>query len=122
MGNKQTILESRDCKTKHRWYDVIIAWANGEKIQCQWSDAAVPHWRDYEYSEVPAFNDNKYIWRIKPKTVTKKYRMALVNTPKDGDKAIALDLDDYSLDFPAEREVQGFIRWIGDMVEVEVEV
>lgn len=109
--------------TKHRWYDVIVAWAGGEQIQCQWSDAAVPHWRDYEYSEVPAFNDNKYMWRVKPKTITKRYRMALVSTPKFNSvkNVISVDITNTSIDDPAEYNVLGFIRWVGDIVEVEVE-
>lgn len=113
-------------KTKHKWYDVVVAWANGEKIQCQWSDAAVPHWRDYEYSEVPAFNDDKYMWRIKPKVVTKKYRMALVNMyggiVLKEPYVTAIDVTHSSIDDPAEYNTQGFICWVGDIVEVEVEI
>ena len=107
--------------TKHRWYDVIVAWANGEKIQCRWSGAAVPHWRDYEYSEVPAFNDDNYMWRIKPKTITKKYRMALVkDTCYEG--CTCVEVTNTSIDDPAEYNVLGFIRWVGEPVEVEIEV
>ena len=35
---------------------------------------------------------------------------------------VALDIALFSIDFPAERETQGFIRWVGDVVEVEIEV
>lgn len=102
--------------TKHKHYDVIVDWANGEKIQCQWSDAAVPHWRDYEYSEVPAFNDNKYIWRIKPRTQVVRYRMAkLLDEGKE--RVAAVDIDKFN-----RASIDGFICWVGDITEIEVEV
>ena len=103
---------------KHRWYDVIVAWASGEKIQ--YSDVCNIAWQDYKPlvgNCVPAFNYEDYEWRIKPKTVTKKYRMALMAHPKD---VCAINVTDSCLDFPVEYEIQGFIRWIGDTVEVEV--
>lgn len=108
--------------TKHRWYDVIVAWASGEKIQFNTCNEGWVDYVPYAENSVPAFNCNEFCWRIKPKTTIKRYRMALINTPNDEDKPVALDLADYSLDFPAEQEVHGFIRWIGDMVEVEIEV
>lgn len=105
---------------KHRWYDVIVAWANGEKIQCNDSRFR-SKWVDYDSSCTPDFCDGYFQWRIKPKTIIKKYRMALV---KDIGvyNVVSLDVSLFNLDFPAEREVQGFIRWIGDIAEVEVEV
>lgn len=108
--------------TKHKWYDVIVAWASGEKIQVK-STKGNDTFEDYiDYDGVtPDFASKFWEWRIKPKTVTKRYRMALVeDVPFD--TVVALDLAEYSLDFPAEREVAGFIRWVGDAVEVEVEV
>lgn len=116
MNTKQVSLESKDCKYKHRWYDVIVAWANGEKIQCN-DTRFQPKWIDYDSSCTPDFCDGYFEWRVKPKTITKKYRMALVDDEYHGKRDLSL----FSLDFPAEREVQGFIRWVGDIVEVEIE-
>lgn len=106
---------------KHKYYDVIVAWAGGEKIQFRRDNSE--EWETYtaNLNAVPAFNC-EYVWRVKPKSVTKKYRMALVDDEYLGKSIFALDLSLFSLDFPAEREVQGFIRWVSDIVEVEIEV
>lgn len=106
---------------KHKYYDVIVAWANGEQIQClvnigdEWGDV----WEDFEepVNGVPCFNNPNFKWRIKPKTYTKKYRMAIVKHPL-GQDVITICLDGYTLDSPAEYE-KGFVRWIGEAVEVE---
>lgn len=113
MSNEQI----KDCKTKHRWYDVIVAWASGEEIQFSVRDKG---WVDYSDSvfHVPSFNDPAMQWRIKPKTVTKRYRMALVHDYG----VVSVDITKSSLDDPIEYNIQGFIRWVGDTVEVEVDV
>jgi len=111
--------------TKHRWYDVIVAWANGEKIQFRRDNGE--EWETYtpDFNAVPAFNC-RYIWRIKPKTTTKKYRMALVNRyggiEVKEPYVIAIDVTHFSIDDPAEYNTQGFIRWVGEPVEVEIEL
>jgi hypothetical protein len=55
--------------TRHKHADLIIAWANGAKIQyyhCgDWFDVDTPNWRA----------DGAY--RIKPKAKVKKYRYAV---------------------------------------------
>lgn len=102
---------------KHKYYDVIVAWANGEDIQ--YSSIDLP-WKDYEpYAEnsVPAFNYNEFSWRIKPKTTIKRCRMALFT---DG-MVVAYDITNSTLDDPIEYKLCGFIRWVGDTVEVELD-
>lgn len=109
---------------KHKYYDVIVAWASGEQVQClvkigdEWDSL----WEDFEEptNGVPCFNSPNFKWRIKPKTYTKKYRMALVKHPLWQD-VITICLDGCTLDSPAEHEVKGFVRWIGEAVEVEFE-
>ncbi len=107
---------------KHRWYDAIVAWASGEKIQ--YSEAGIIGWQDYKPfgdNAVPAFTSSDISWRIKPKTITKKYRMALVkDTCYEG--CTCVEVTNTSIDDPAEYNVQGFIRWVGEPVEVEVEL
>lgn len=117
MGNKQISLESKDCKSKHRWYDVIVAWASGEKIQYNFENTG---WRDYSLGldRIPGFSDRDTEWRIKPKTITKKYRLALFS---DGE-VVAYDVTNSCLDDPIEYKLVGFIRWVGDTVDVEIEV
>lgn len=110
--------------TKHRWYDVIVAWANGEKIQ--YSIGCYGDWQDYGGTDVPWFNSETLYWRIKPRTITKRYRMALVNM-YGGIKVkepyvTTIDVTRSSIDDPTEYNTQGFIRWVGEPVEVEIEV
>jgi len=66
--------------TKHKHYDVIVAWANGEEIQYEhkgsWIDINEPDW----YETVN--------YRIKPKRVKKE---GWVNVYKDDDYAIIHD-------------------------------
>lgn len=107
---------------KHKYYDVIVAWAGGEKIQCN-DSRFQSKWNDYDSSCTPDFCDGYFQWRIKPKTITKKYRMALVATPEfnTAKNVISVDITNTSIDDPAEYNVPGFIRWVGEPVEVEIE-
>lgn len=107
-------------KQKHRWYDVIVAWANGEQIQFNPCNTG---WIDYTFSCervscIPAFNDASLQWRIKPRVLTKKYRMALFSNGQ----VVAYDVTDSTLDDPVEYKLRGFLRWVGDTTEVEIEV
>lgn len=111
-GKKQVSLESDDYKCKHKWYDVIVAWANGEKIQYNFENLG---WKDYCFGivDIPGFNNADTEWRIKPKTVVKKYRMALV-LKEDGIQTVEVfDVTDHVFHVP-------FVRWIGDTTEVEI--
>ena len=101
---------------KHKYYDVIVAWANGEKIQAR--SIYGGDWMSCISGYTPAFNKNNLEWRIKPKTVTKRYRMAL---HANGTVA-AYDVTNSSIDDPVEYNINGFVRWLGDIVEVETEV
>ena len=104
---------------KHRWYDVIVAWANGEKIQYNFENYG---WKDFNFFSSPGFDNENTLWRIKPKTKLKRYRMALITICKPQKEIIVVDVTDSSIDDPAEYNVVGFIRWVGDVVEVEIEV
>ena len=53
--------------TKHKHYDVIVAWAAGEEIQYFWGF----QWRDWDETSCPAFTGTAE-WRIKPKRVKKE--------------------------------------------------
>lgn len=54
--------------TKHRHYDVIVAWAAGEEIE--WRYAPKEDWEDLTV-EHPVF-DERFEFRIKPKRVKKE--------------------------------------------------
>lgn len=103
-------------ENKHKYYDVILAWASGEKVQF---NSYKIGFRDFAFGcndigAVPAFNDTNVEWRIKPKTITERHRMALHT---DG-CVLAYDVTNVSLD----NSIKGFVRWVGDVVEVEIEV
>ena len=104
--------------TKHRWYDVIVAWANGEKIQFR--NKNYTDWTDYTSVSLVDFELITVEWRVKPKTITKKYRMALVEYTYGYD-VNCFDITNNCIDDPAEYSIQGFIRWVSDTVEVEIE-
>jgi len=55
--------------TKHRHYDVIVAWANGEK--CEFFSPISEKWEPLNPNSVPAFYED-YEYRIKPKRVKKE--------------------------------------------------
>ena len=99
---------------KHKWYDVILAWANGEDIQVK-SKLVGTLWGDVAEGYTPSFDNPSCEWRIKPKTITKKYRMALI-LKEDGTQTVEV-FDVTNSGFPVP-----FIRWIGDTVEVEIEI
>lgn len=105
---------------KHRWYDVIVAWANGEKIQVRATNTTYTNntFEDFTSTSSPDFNGKAWEWRVKPKTITKKYRMALF---KDGE-VVAYEVSKSTIDDPIEYSFKGFVRWVGDIVEVEIEV
>lgn len=107
--------------TKHRWYDVILAWANGEKIQFNHCNTGWTDYKPFGDNAVPAFNSKDVSWRIKPKVITKKYRVALVDmyagvVVKEPFVKV-IEITNSSIDY----NIPGFICWVGDAVEVEIE-
>lgn len=102
---------------KHRWYDVIVAWAEGKEIQVKRAGNIADNWTDFNSSN-PCFDDDWWQWRIKPKTITKHYRMALFSN----NIVATVDVTNSCIDGSAEFNSPGFIRWLGEPVEVELEV
>jgi len=70
--------------TKHKHYDVIVAWAAGEEIQYFWGF----QWRDWEETTCPAFTGTAE-WRIKPKRVKKEGWVNVYYSKKDPDMRCA---------------------------------
>ena len=90
---------------RHKYADVIIAWANGAEIEYRlgpherWSEAPSPRWyAGFEY-------------RIKPPA--KKYRVALFN-----DYTCVCTADN-TVNASAYEKDTGFVRWLTDWVEYE---
>lgn len=106
-------LELMETSVKKQWVDVIHAWADGKAIQYSgivkgdW-----PGWFDFEPNDqVPAFFSPLTKWRIKPETITKRYRMALI-----GNEVIAIDVTDGATPVP-----DNFNSWVGDAINVIME-
>ena len=62
--------------TKHKWHDVIVAYANGETIQFKHIVGANDTWCEYNkrrtllpYESSPNFECSDIVWRVKPKNV-----------------------------------------------------
>lgn len=106
-------------KNKHRWYEVIVTWASGEKIQVREKCNEDDEFTTFEGLN-PCLDAATWEWRIKPKVCIKRYRMALVNNFPNKE-VIAVDISGSCIDDPIEYGIKGFIRWVGDIVEVEVE-
>lgn len=51
---------------RHRWADVIIAWAEGKEIQARYTLAKKSNWEDWKDQDTPAFNAPSVEWRVKP--------------------------------------------------------
>ncbi len=54
---------------RHKWAEVIEAWANGDAIQ--FKNATVGRFLDYDNRAdfVPCFNDPETDWRVKPRSI-----------------------------------------------------
>lgn len=97
---------------RHKHADVIIAWANGETVQVR--SRVTGEWVDLEFT-TPTLNDEEY--RIKPKVVIQRGRVALM---RDGYR-------NFIRTSPTELHAlkmeghPGFIRWLTDWIEYEVE-
>lgn len=95
---------------RHKHADLIIAWANGAKIQYrdpdysdgEWDETTHPTWSEYKE------------YRIKPKTM--KYRVALLTAL---DEPCVAATHDSKAAQEWERH-ENFVRWLTDWVEVKV--
>jgi hypothetical protein len=109
---------------KHKWYNEIVAWAEGKTIQCRYNqyksrDTSV--WKDYTYSNTPSFNGDLE-FRVKPNTV--KYRLYLDGLDGDIiDNIIMIVSSDDNLSetvMKVESFNSTFIRWLTDWIELEI--
>lgn len=97
---------------KHIHCDVIKAWADGEKIEYKhpddacWHKASTPTW------------DVNIQYRVKPKPVTKWYRVALFKAGNGVYFGFVSGSDYIEKNYESH---EGFIRWVTDRQYVEVE-
>ena len=91
---------------RHKWADVIMAFANGKSVQFRNPGVSGP-WRD---SNLDGINNPGLEWRIKPSI--KKFRVALYVSGH----LYATDSDAHA----AEWEIApGFDRWLTDWIVYE---
>ena len=66
---------------KHKWYNEIVAYANGETVQYRNLDEPNGKWQDYEVCrefrtcfvfDSPNFEHRSLEWRVKPKIVKRE--------------------------------------------------
>jgi len=103
---------------KHKYYDVIVAWAKGKKIQYRGTYDSFyddSDWTDFEGS---LLDENKIEWRIKPAVVIRRYRIALMSDKYSNAYFKLQNENDENLNlenFPA------FVKWITDWVDYTIE-
>lgn len=96
--------------TPHKHKDLIIAWANGAKVQVSikndvWADVEFPAWSPHD------------VYRIKPHTI--KYRNFLWRARSESPIRMCVVKWDGNVNEDRSKW-EGFVRWVGDWQEVEI--
>jgi len=106
---------------KHKWYNEIVAWAEGKTIQCRYKNTSIK-WEDYNFECIPPFNNVDLEFRVKPNTV--KYRLYLDGLDGDIVDNISISVSsDNNLSktvIAVESFNSSFIRWLTDWIELEI--
>jgi hypothetical protein len=109
---------------KHKWYNEIVAWAEGKPIQLRYKTITnFTEWKDFndEYA-VMDFDDVDLEFRVKPNIV--KYRLYLDGL--DGDivdniiMIVSSDDNSSKTAIAVESFNSSFIRWLTDWIELEI--
>lgn len=98
---------------KHKHYDLILAWAEGKKIQVSVYNGLTMEWKDFSNSEVsPAWHpSNQY--RIKPEPITVKYRRYIYTSTIDSTVQIStLNYGNPVVTEEFVKKMNQFIRWV----------
>ena len=106
---------------KHKWYNEIVAWAEGKTIQFRYKTNSL-EWKDFDFEPTPPFNNVDLEFRVKPNTV--KFRLYECKctfnlgrhfgfTYANNDKEVVDQTNIYENDI-------SFIKWITDWIEIEV--
>ena len=108
------VMNNKQKQKKHKYYEVILHWANGGEIQS--SEIELENWVDFHTSMyAPNFDSGLVKWRIKPKTKTLRYRNALLKNNEIFAFTSEPTLDAYG---PC-----AFLRWIDpEWKEIKVEI
>lgn len=96
---------------KHKWHEVIVAWADGKKIQYKYINDNSDAWVEYGGNCVPPFNNTTVEWRVAPKITNEQryyhsaYIIRALNADCGGlqdiycDGRIKPDHDDFRISF-----------------------
>ena len=112
------IAENKQQQNRHKYYDVILHWANGGEIQSKRRYDNEDKWVTFKSDGVysPAFSHSDFNWRIKPKTKTLCYRNALLKNNQIVVFTSVPTLEDAYGD-------TAFLRWIDpEWKEIKVEI
>lgn len=96
---------------KHIHCDVIKAWADGEEVEYKhpddacWHKASTPNW------------DVNIQYRVKPKPVTKWYRVALFKKGNDDYLLFVSGNDFLEKNYESQKN---FVRWVTERQYVEI--
>jgi hypothetical protein len=104
---------------KHKWYNEIVAWAEGKTIQYKATNGI---WKDCNFINIPPSFNGEFEFRVKPNTV--KFRLYECKctfnlgrhfgfTYANNDKEVVDQTNIYENDI-------SFIKWITDWIEIEV--
>ena len=119
---------------KHKYYDVIVAWAEGKEIQSK--GISESNWETW-YGEDPQFDSTRLLWRIKPDTLKIKFRVALMKNNSYGYAEyttrnytlVQTNCTEIQPNEKGERWYQSclnpethefFIKWITNWIELEI--
>lgn len=103
---------------KHQYYDVIKAWAKGKVIQFK-DDGLNERCQNWNDCSSPDFNDPHKIWRVKPKPLVLKYRIALMSHKSEEYYTAVFNNSEYFLrEFVNSAD---FVKWVSNYIEQEVE-
>ena len=108
--------------SRHPHYDVIVKWAgNPTENKVQFRTSPDREWLDVHSSveNMSGMFLPNYFYRIKPKTVKYKYRKALMG--KLSGNLSVLMVSETLMESHIENS-PGFIRWLTDWIEEEIEV
>jgi len=110
---------------KHRYYDVIMAWAEDKCIQYRviLNDGLRSPWVDLNEcsfdKKSPNFDAENVEWRIKPTTKIIKYRLALMrHRSVDYYMAVFNNSEKFLSEF---NNLPYFVKWVSDWIDHEVE-
>jgi len=107
---------------KHKWYNEIVAWAEGKTIQFRYKSNSFK-WKDFDFEPTPPFNNVDLEFRVKPNTV--KYRLYLCNYTDVIVNYVRMVYcsNDKNEEYLASIKVENnpsFGKWLTDWIELEI--